>query len=87
MNDENIKVLRQERRGINEYFLVRICFSGFEYFCVLIKNDDDVFEPLGKDLIEAEEVFEKLMNNEVSPEHLQDILNDIRCDIEKEFFV
>lgn len=87
MSGENIRILRQEKQGENEYFFVKIYLCGFEYFCVLIKNGDGVFESLGSDLIMCEEIFEKLINNGVSPEHLQDILKDIRSDIEKEFFV
>lgn len=87
MNGENIRILRQEKQGENEYSFVKIYLSGFEYFCVLIKNGDGVFESLGSDLMMCEEIFEKLINNGVSPEHLQDILKDIRSDIEKEFFV
>ena len=87
MNCGTVKILKNEICEEKEYSLIKLEIKGIEYFCIEIKGEENILESLGKNFDEAKIIFELLLKNIISPEHLAEILSDIRGDIEKQFFI
>lgn len=87
MNCGTIKILKNETCEEKEYSLIKLEIKGIEYFCIEIKGGENILEALGENFDEAKMIFELLLKNRISPEHLTEILSDIRGDTEKQFFI
>ncbi len=73
-----VKELQNE--GV-EYSLIRLSIKGKETFCIYIDGDALVCEGVGNCLPKALEIFDSVSSNGVSPEHLSEILYDLRMEI------
>ena len=87
MNCGTVEILKNETCEEKEYSLIRLEIKGIEYFCIEIKGEENILESLGGKFDEAKMIFELLLKNRISSEHLTEILSDIRGDIEKQFFI
>ena len=87
MNCGTVKILKNEICEGKEYSLIKLEIKGIEHFCIEIKGGENILESLGENFDEAKMIFELLLKNRISPEHLTEILSDIRGDIEKQFFI
>ena len=81
MKDTAVEIVKESQNGGVEYSLLRLVIKSKETFCICISGKEIVCEGVGNCLSKALEIFGAVSSNGVSPEHLSEILYDLRMEI------
>lgn len=75
---EMVKESQDEGMG---YSLLKLSVKRRSTFCICIDGEELSCEGVGNSLSRALEIFDTVHSNRVSPEHLSEILYDLRMEI------
>lgn len=77
-NNIDVSVIREEHDRTLYYALLKISIFGRNTFGICMLGDGYAFESIGEDLDEACAIFELILTQAPSVEHMFDIVTDFR---------
>ena len=77
-NNLNVSVLCEQESGEAHYALIKINLLWKNTFCICVLDGGYAFECLGENEESARHLFEKMLLNKPSTEHIFDIVTDMR---------
>jgi len=77
-NNIDISVIREQSERMEHYVLLKIGFLGRSTYAICVFGNGYALESVGEDETLANALYETVLRNGLSPEHVFDIVTDFR---------